>query len=70
MKTKHRSTGAVVLAFAASILSTSPAGVRAATPVTIPEIQGVGQRSPYEGQEVETTGVVTAVSLDGRSFWI
>jgi predicted extracellular nuclease len=38
--------------------------------VPIPEIQGSGQFSPYDGQVVTTTGVVTAVSADGRDMWI
>jgi predicted extracellular nuclease len=38
--------------------------------LTIPEIQGDGQESPYVGQTVETTGVVTAVAEDDRNFWI
>jgi hypothetical protein len=36
--------------------------------VTIMEIQGSGDRSPYEGKSVRTTGVVTAVKSNG--FWI
>ena len=38
--------------------------------VTIPQIQGAGERSPYEGEIVTTTGVVTLLTRDGRSFWI
>ena len=38
---------------------------RAQTTVTIPEIQGAGHVSPYLGQEVTTTGVVTAVAFGG-----
>ncbi len=39
-------------------------------PLTIPEIQGDGQRSPFEGEVVTTSGVVTLVSADGRDMWI
>jgi predicted extracellular nuclease len=38
--------------------------------VTIPQIQGAGERSPYEGAIVKTSGVVTLLTRDGRSFWI
>jgi predicted extracellular nuclease len=38
---------------------------RAQTVVSIPEIQGAGHVSPYVGQEVTTTGVVTAVAFSG-----
>jgi predicted extracellular nuclease len=38
----------------------------AATPiVTIPEIQGKGHISPYENQEVTTSGIVTAKAFNG-----
>ncbi len=33
--------------------------------VSIPQIQGAGHISPYAGQEVTTTGVVTAVAFNG-----
>jgi predicted extracellular nuclease len=36
--------------------------------LTIMQIQGPGDRSPYEGKSVRTTGVVTAVKSNG--FWI
>lgn len=39
-------------------------------PVPIMQIQGTGDRSPLEGVLVETTGVVTQMSADGRSFWL
>lgn len=39
-------------------------------PLTIPEIQGDGQRSPYEGEVVTTSGVVTLISSNGRDMWI
>ena len=41
------------------------ASAQAQTTVTIPEIQGAGHVSPYLGQEVTTTGVVTAVAFGG-----
>ncbi|MEO3413396.1 choice-of-anchor I family protein [Roseovarius sp. CAU 1744] len=36
--------------------------------VTIPEIQGAGHISGYDGQEVRTTGIVTAI--DGGGFYL
>jgi predicted extracellular nuclease len=38
--------------------------------LTIPEIQGDGQYSPYVGKDVVTMGVVTLVSASGRDMWI
>ncbi len=38
--------------------------------VTIMQIQGDGQFSPFEGQIVQTSGVVTAITASGRDFWI
>jgi predicted extracellular nuclease len=38
--------------------------------VTIPQIQGDAERSPYEGEIVTTSGVVTLLTRDQRSFWI
>ena len=37
---------------------------------TIPEIQGDGQFSPYQGETVQTTGVVTLITANGRDMWI
>jgi hypothetical protein len=39
-------------------------------PLTIPEIQGDGRRSIYEGEVVTTEGVVTLYSANGRDFWL
>jgi predicted extracellular nuclease len=39
-------------------------------PLTIPEIQGDGQWSPYVGEVAITTGVVTLLSANGRDMWI
>ena len=39
--------------------------VAQAQPVKIYEIQGEGHVSPFVGQEVTTTGIVTAVAFDG-----
>jgi predicted extracellular nuclease len=39
-------------------------------PLTIPEIQGDGRRSPYEGEVVTTEGVVTLISANGFDMWI
>ncbi len=44
-----------------------PAG---ATPLTIPEIQGSGTFSPFDGDFVVTTGIVTLESNFGRDFWM
>jgi len=38
--------------------------------VTIMEIQGNGQFSPYAGQVVETSGVVTLFTANGANFWL
>jgi len=38
--------------------------------VTVPEIQGSGQFSPFQGEIVETTGVVTLITANGRDMWI
>ncbi len=38
--------------------------------LTIPEIQGDGQRSLYEGEVVTTSGIVTLYSANGRDFWL
>lgn len=38
--------------------------------VTIPESQGGGQRSPFEGEAVITHGVVTLYSSNRRDFWM
>ncbi len=45
----------------------NPAQPRA---LTIPQIQGSGHRSPRDGELVVTSGVVTLLSADGRSFWM
>jgi predicted extracellular nuclease len=34
------------------------------------EIQGTGTRSPLEGELISTTGVVTLLTADGKSFWM
>jgi len=38
--------------------------------VSIPEIQGTGQFSPYAGQTVATFGVVTLFNSSGSSLWL
>lgn len=38
--------------------------------LTIPEIQGEGQFSIFAGEIVTTTGVVTAITANGRDMWI
>ncbi len=39
-------------------------------PATIPEVQGRGPRSPYEGERVVVEGVVTAVARGNRRVWL
>ena len=38
--------------------------------VTISDIQGSGQFSPFQGETVKTTGVVTLITANGRDMWI
>lgn len=38
--------------------------------LTIPGVQGRGQRSPYAGEVVETAGVITLLTADGDHFWM
>jgi predicted extracellular nuclease len=38
--------------------------------VTIMEIQGTEQFSPFDGQVVETSGVVTLFTANGANFWL
>lgn len=38
--------------------------------LTIMEIQGSGQFSPFDGAIVETTGVVTLFTANGANFWL
>lgn len=38
--------------------------------VTIMEIQGTGQFSPFDGQLVETSGVVTLFTANGANCWL
>jgi predicted extracellular nuclease len=47
-------------------------GVNGCAPLlaSIPEIQGSGQFSPFQGETVETTGVVTLITANGRNMWI
>jgi 2',3'-cyclic-nucleotide 2'-phosphodiesterase (5'-nucleotidase family)/predicted extracellular nuclease len=48
-----------------------PGSVYAQTPVvTIMEIQGEGQFSPYDGQTVRTSGIVTLFTANGDNCWI
>jgi predicted extracellular nuclease len=39
-------------------------------PLTIPEIQGDGQFSDYQGEVVTTEGIVTLISANGSVMWI
>jgi predicted extracellular nuclease len=52
------------------LLSAVPAGLAQAPVVTIMEIQGDGQFSSYDGQVVETSGVVTLFTANGANFWL
>jgi hypothetical protein len=38
--------------------------------LSIPEIQGDGRRSPFAGEVVTTTGIVTSITSNGRDMWI
>ncbi|MEM1201761.1 MAG: endonuclease/exonuclease/phosphatase family protein [Acidobacteriota bacterium] len=38
--------------------------------LSIPEVQGAGHRSPYEGQRVDVRGVIIAVDRQSESFWM
>lgn len=38
--------------------------------VTLMDIQGSGQRSPFDGQSVETSGVVTHRAVTGKGFFL
>jgi predicted extracellular nuclease len=38
--------------------------------VTIPEIQGTGLFSPFDGSYVQTYGIVTQFSKTGKDFWL
>jgi predicted extracellular nuclease len=60
-----------LLAMVAAILplfAASPANADDLTPIY--DIQGDDQFSPLEGDEVTTTGVVTAITANGRDMWI
>jgi predicted extracellular nuclease len=61
-----------LLVLSAFLLSTLvPGAVYAQAPtVTIMEIQGSGQFSPYDGQVVQTSGVVTLFTANGANCWI
>jgi predicted extracellular nuclease len=50
------------------VLAASPAGADSHTPIY--DIQGDGQFSPIVGDTVSTTGVVIAITADGRDMWI
>ncbi len=55
-----------ILALGASVVPLWAGGqAQAQAIVSIPEIQGAGHISPYAGQEVTTSGVVTAVAFNG-----
>jgi predicted extracellular nuclease len=60
-----------LLAMVAAILplfAASPANADDLTPIY--DIQGDDQFSPLDGDEVTTTGVVTAITANGRDMWI
>ncbi|KPJ93749.1 MAG: hypothetical protein AMJ55_07500 [Gammaproteobacteria bacterium SG8_15] len=40
------------------------------TPMSIMQIQGSGQYSPYIDERIETTGVVTLYTANGANFWL
>jgi predicted extracellular nuclease len=70
-RTRTTARAALILALAASALTTIPHSAQAAT-VSIPAIQGTTRISPYTGTTVTTTGIVTAIRSSGasRGFWI
>jgi len=57
--------GGVVLAMVTALLPVLAAPAQAQPVVTIMQIQGASQLSPYEGVNVTTTGVVTALAFNG-----
>jgi hypothetical protein len=65
--------GLMTLALVLSVFPLSASTAMAQPPsieLTIPEIQGSGQFSPYEGSFVETSGTVTLITANGRDAWI
>jgi predicted extracellular nuclease len=60
----------MALALIVTVLPAAVAGAQTFPVVSIPEIQGDGLFSPLEGQIVTTSGIVTAVSANGRDMWI
>lgn len=58
---QRRTVLLAVVAIVAAVLPVAPAMADEPVEVTIPEIQGAAHISPFAGQEVRTTGVVTAV---------
>ena len=68
---KGRSIALVIVALIAALLpvvAAGPAGAAEHTPIY--DIQGDGQFSPLVGDTVTTTGVVTAITANGRDMWI
>ena len=50
----------------------TPGGFDGCSPIalTIPQIQGDGERSPFAGEVATTTGVVTAITSGGSDVWL
>lgn len=67
---KSAVVAAFVLAMAVVVMSLSSVSAQSYPTVTIMDIQGDGLSSPLAGQTVNTVGVVTAVSRNGRDMWI
>ncbi len=71
MKHRRRTlTSILALAVLMALLPMAAASAQPFPVVSISEIQGDGLFSPLEGQIVTTSGVVTAVSANGRDMWI
>ena len=50
----------------------TPGGFDGCSPIalTIPQIQGDGERSPFAGEVATTTGIVTAITSGGNDVWL
>ena len=65
-RTRRRLVAATAaLALTATLLAITSSPAQAVPAVTVMQIQGAGHLSPYEGQSVTTTGVVTAIAFNG-----
>jgi predicted extracellular nuclease len=60
----------LIVGVLAALLPISAAGAQEVELTPIPVIQGDGQFSPIVGDTVSTTGVVIAITANGRDMWI